>query len=80
MFFNLELVSKSLMGRRHDEFPGFQANMPGLNPREMIVGCHYSADDDTKRNFANGRFDELAFWAWKLNETERPKFLGGYSK
>ena len=78
MFYNLDLVSQALVGKRYDENPGFVPNRPGLDPREMIVGCHYTAEDREKRAFANGQFDELAFWAWRLNETEKPYFLGGH--
>ena len=79
MFYNLDLVSKALLGRPC-ETPGCEPNQPGLDPREMIVGCHKTNEDKTNRNFANGRFDELAFWAWRLNDTEKPYFLGGHSK
>ena len=79
MFYNLDLVSKALTGRKC-ETPACQPNQPGLDPREMIVGCHKTLLNPTERQFANGRFDELAFWAWRLNDTEKPYFLGGHSR
>ena len=77
LFYNLDMVSKAIVGIK---CTGVLCQQDGLDPREMIVGCHATADDDTERNFANGRFDELAFWARRLNDTEMPYFLGGHSK
>lgn len=51
-----------------------------LNPPTMIIGCHMTQQNKTKRNFAHGEFDEIAFWDRRLNNSEKPYFLGGYSK
>lgn len=76
LFYNLDMVSKAIVGI---ECMGI-CNQDGLDPREMIVGCHKSSDNTTERYFATGRFDELAFWTRRLNNTEKPLFLGGHSK
>lgn len=75
MFYNLDLVSQAIQGK-DVEIP----DQAGLDPKQMIVGCHKTAANPSNRNFASGRFDELAFWAWRLNETEMIYFLGGHSK
>ena len=79
LFYNLDLVSKALTGRPC-QAPECIPDQPGLDPKEINVGCHRTAANPVKRDFATGRFDELAFWAWRLNETEKPYFLGGHSK
>ena len=47
---------------------------------EMLMGCHKSEDDPTKRNFSAGCFDELAIWRRWLDDSELPLFLGGHSE
>ena len=51
-----------------------------LSPPEVMLGCHRTQDNCTKRYFGSGIFDEVAFWDRRLNDTELPYFLGGYSK
>jgi len=51
-----------------------------LAPPDVMIGCHRTKANQTKRFFASGSFDEIAFWSRRLNETELPYFLGGYSK
>ena len=51
-----------------------------LSPPEIMIGCHKTSDDLTKRGFTSGVFDEVAYWGQWLNDTVKPYFLGGYSK
>ena len=51
----------------------------GLDPAEILLGCHKTSADLTKRNFSGGSFDEVAIWTYWLNDTLLPYFLGGYS-
>ena len=51
-----------------------------LNPPEIMIGCHKTAENPEKRNFSSGTFDEIAIWRYWLNNTLLPFFLGGYSK
>jgi hypothetical protein len=51
-----------------------------LNPPEVLLGCHKTQANQTKRYLGSANFDELAFWKRRLNDTELPYFLGGYSK
>ena len=82
LFFNLDMVSKAFIGKKpglHGE-EDYPINQPGLDPKSMILGCHRTSDNMESRGFATGRMDEVAYWAWRLNDTEMPYFLGGYSK
>ena len=51
-----------------------------LDPPELMIGCHKTSENSTKRGFSSGSFDEVAFWGSWLNDTVKPYFLGGYSK
>jgi hypothetical protein len=64
----------------HFQFISFpkRTGLP-LNPPEVLLGCHKTQVNQTKRYFGSGNFDELAFWKRRLNDTELPYFLGGYS-
>ena len=55
------------------------SNTGALDPPEVLLGCHKTSLNTTKRNFARGSFDELAIFNRWLNNTELPYFLGGYS-
>ena len=50
-----------------------------LEPPEVLLGCHKTSSNASKRHFASGSFDELALWKRWINDTELPFFLGGYS-
>ena len=60
-------------------FTSFPRGKP-LAPPEVLLGCHKTAGQPTKRYFSSGIYDEVAFWKKRLNDTEIPYFLGGYSK
>ena len=49
-----------------------------LSPPEIMIGCHKTSDDPTRRGFTSGVFDEVAYWGQWLNDTVKPYFLGGY--
>ena len=51
-----------------------------MSPPEVLLGCHKTQADPTKRFFGSGNYDELAFWKRRLNDSELPYFLGGYSE
>lgn len=49
-----------------------------LDPVTLSIGCHFTQENDTLRNFASGTWDEIAVWTEWLNDTVKPYFLGGY--
>lgn len=53
---------------------------PGFDPPQMMIGCHRTRANPTPRLFASGSFDELAIWNQRLNDTQKPYFLGGFSE
>ena len=62
-----------------DDCENHEAKEP-LSPPELMIGCHKTSENSTKRGFSSGSFDEVAFWGSWLNDTVKPYFLGGYSK
>ena len=61
------------------ECEGTEAMNP-MSPPEVMIGCHKTMENQTKRGFSSGSFDEIAIWRYWLNDTVLAYFLGGYSK
>jgi hypothetical protein len=69
---------------------GCQQSIPGDCPTTtvkdalatptVLIGCHKTEDDQTKRMFSSGVWDELAIWRRWMNDTQLAYFYGGYSE
>ena len=77
LYVNLELIGFTLMPNSLGQG---QEVRDGFDPPEMMLGCHRTAYQRTKRNFDSGQYDELAFWDTWLNETDNVFMMGGYRK
>jgi len=77
-FINLEKVGQDIHGEECESCTEDDICADPFIPPKMILGCQMTTKDKTKRLHAPGRFDELAFWKWRLNDTQKPYFLGGH--
>ncbi|XP_018024745.1 uncharacterized protein LOC108680438 isoform X2 [Hyalella azteca] len=66
------------VGQSFFPLPSTKSKQAGLNPPELMLGCHKTSDNATYRYFGDGEYDELASWRKPLPENETSYFLGGY--
>lgn len=89
-FINLEtygiVIFPDIYGCEHrDNHYECQTEMPAVkeefDPPQAMLGCHRTKADPEARMFTTGGgYDELAMWDRRLNDSDLPLFLGGYSK